>query len=236
MTINILMNTDKNMIDACKVVINSILANTEEPVKFHIMGTVFKHDKANIIFYSIPNLECLPQIRQNGHITKIAVCRLFAPYIKTLDKVLYIDCDTVVLSDIKELWDIPVEYIKGVLDPMYISNAKKNNLGTSTYINSGVLLMNLKALREIPYFDMMKTQSHGYNLSLLDQDIINIAFKNYIELLPYEWNVYAKIYSETTQEMLEVRNNPKIIHWCGYEKPWNCETVWKREEWLKYAE
>ena len=162
-----------------------------------------------------------------------ACYRLFAPYLD-LDKVIYIDCDTVVLGDIQELWCQNVEYIGGVLDPMYIHQARKNNL-KHKYINSGVMVMNLKNLRKLPYLTMIKaTQNGNYNLSLLDQDIINIAFGRYISLLPYEWNVYAKIYSNTTDEMQKARNNPKLIHWCGKDKPWNAD-VWKKDEWFRYV-
>ena len=97
------------------------------------------------------------------------------------------------------------------------------------------MVMNLKNLRKLPYLTMIKaTQNGNYNLSLLDQDIINIAFGRYISLLPFEWNVYAKIYSNTTDEMQKARNNPKLIHWCGKDKPWNAD-VWKKDEWFRYV-
>ena len=97
------------------------------------------------------------------------------------------------------------------------------------------MVMNLKNLRKLPYLTMIKaTQNGNYNLSLLDQDIINIAFGLYISLLPYEWNVYSKIYSNTTAEMQKARNNPKLIHWCGKDKPWNAD-VWKKDEWFRYV-
>ena len=58
------------------------------------------------------------------------------------------------LGDIKELWDVDVEYIGGVLDPMWEHNANKNNL-KDYYINSGVLVMNLDNLRKLPYMKMI---------------------------------------------------------------------------------
>jgi len=94
--------------------------------------------------------------------------------------------------------------------------------------------MNLKNLRKLNYIERIKnTQNGGYNLSLLDQDIINIAFGDKIEHLPLEWNVYSKIYPETTYDMIKARENPSIIHWCGYEKPWNAD-VWMKNIWSKY--
>ena len=226
------MNVDENYIKPCQVVMQSIVEKTRHKVRFHIIGEDFDTDK-DVVFYEKPDLSMLKNTNQNAYITMSACYRLFAPYLD-LDKVIYIDCDTVVLDDIQELWCQNVEYIGGVLDPMYIHQARKNNL-KHKYINSGVMVMNLKNLRKLPYLTMIKaTQNGNYNLSLLDQDIINIAFGRYISLLPYEWNVYAKIYSNTTDEMQKARNNPKLIHWCGKDKPWNAD-VWKKDEWFRYV-
>jgi len=232
--IDILLNTDKNYVTPCKVVIESIVRNTKESIQFHVIGEEF-NSKHNIIFYDEPDLSILKNTVCNSYITTAACYRLFAPFISNLkDKVIYIDCDTIVLGDVKELWDIDVRYIKGVLDPMYKTQMKKNNT-IYPYINSGVLLMNLNNLRKLDYLNMIReTQNGKYNLSLLDQDIINIAFNNYIELLPYEWNVYSEIFNEVNIDMYKAREIPKIIHWCGGRKPWNTKNLWMSYYWDKY--
>ena len=232
--IDILLTADSNYAPYCKVVMKSILDNTKEDVHFHVIGSSFSLPNAHITFYKEPDTSIFKYTFQNGHINMSACYRLFAPYIKSLNKVVYIDIDTIVLGDIKELWDVDVEYIGGVLDPMWEHNANKNNL-KDYYINSGVLVMNLDNLRKLPYMKMiMDTQTGKYNLSLLDQDIINIAFHDKIQLLPYEWNVYSKEYTGCTEDMKEARKSPKLIHWCGRGKPWNTKGLWKNEEWYKY--
>ena len=139
-----------------------------------------------------------------------------------------------VLDDIKKLWEYNVDLIAGVQDPMYIKQARKNNLN-HLYINSGVLVINLDKMRKIGYKERINaTQTGKYNLSLLDQDIINIAFGEYIEHLPEEWNVFSKIYLQTTKEMLQARENPSIVHWCGFEKPWNIASLFLAELWYNY--
>ena len=116
---------------------------------------------------------------------------------------------------------------------MFRRQARKNKL-KHLYINTGVMVMNLKNLRKLNYIERIKnTQTGGYNLSLLDQDIINIAFSEEIEHLPLEWNVYSKIYPEATYDMIEARKNPSIIHWCGSEKPWK-DDVWQADKWRCY--
>lgn len=68
---------------------------------------------------------------------------------------------------------------------------------------------------------------------MLDQDIINVVLNHDLQHLPKEWNVYATIYSETTTDMMEAREHPKIIHFAGIRKPWNSD-VWRKEDWFKY--
>lgn len=233
--INVLLNIDFNYIDKCKAVIRSILAHTKSDVRFYIIGAKKIDFKGNITCIEKPDLSILTYKPRMTHITMASTYRLFAPFIlKNVKKVIYLDCDLVVLDDIKKLWEYEPEYIAGVQDPMFKKQANKNNLH-HLYINSGVMVMNLKNLRRLNWLERIKeTQNGNYNLSLLDQDIINIALNKDIEHLPLEWNVYSKIYPETTYDMIKVRDNPSIIHWCGKEKPWNAN-VWQGDIWRKYA-
>lgn len=231
--IHILFNIDEDYKRQCKAVIRSILEHTKADIQFHIIGVKqFKYE-ASIRLYDKPDISILTYTSPIAHITSTATYRLFAPFILNVDKVIYLDSDLIVLDDIEKLWQYEPRFIAGVQDPMYIKQARKNNLH-HLYINSGVMVMNLKNLRRLNWLERIKeTQNGSYNLSLLDQDIINIALGELIEHLPLEWNVYAKIYPETTYGMIEARENPSIIHWCGYDKPWNAD-VWKSEEWRKY--
>ena len=233
--IHIFFNIDDDYKRQCKAVIRSIEAHTKEDVCFHIIGVKNFDYNANIKCYAKPDISMLKYTNQMGHITMTATYRLFAPYIlKDIDKAIYLDSDLIVLDDIQKLWDYDIEYIAGVQDGLPKRQANKNGL-KHLYINSGVMVMNLKNLRKLNYIERIEqTQTGKYNLSLLDQDIINIAFSEYIEHLPLRWNVYSKIYPESTNDMIEARNNPAIIHWAGWQKPWNCPGIWRADEWSKY--
>lgn len=237
---HIIFNIDDKYKIHCKTVIKSILANTKTECVFHIIGVNRFNIDAECIFYPKPDLSMFKGLKQTGHISTAMIYRILAPFILNIDKAIYLDCDTIVRHDISELYNTPVKLIAGVKDANYIRQAKKNNLKT-IYINSGVLLMNLKALREMKnYFKRLeKVINGGYNLSLYDQDLINIAFQGKIELLPAKWNVCAKIYNEqyTKQDLIErdnARKDPAIIHWAGINKPWNKANVFLRYEWKKY--
>lgn len=231
--IHVVFNIDNSYKERCITVMRSILAHTKEDVQFHVIGV--KDINFNAKCYEKPDISMLKYTNRNGHITMTATYRLFAPFIfKKLNKIIYLDSDLIVLDDIKKLWDLDIKYIGGSVDGLSKYGARKNNLN-HTYINSGVLVMNLKNLRKLNYLERIEaTQNGKYNLSLLDQDIINIAFEKEIELIPPEWNVLSKIYAETTEEMLEARKHPSIIHWAGWQKPWEFKSLWQADKWAKY--
>lgn len=232
--IHVCFGIDDRYLDKPIVVMRSIIANTKEDVQFHVLGSKVLSKEFNIINHGEPDTSILYGTKPNPHLSLAACNRLFIPTTLTdIDKVVYLDVDVVVLGDIAELFKYKVDYIAGVKDPMYIHNAKKNGL-THSYINSGVMIMNLKALREMNFIQAcVDIQDKGYNFSLLDQDIINVVLNKKLQHLPKEWNVYGHDYPEMTEDMFEARKHPKIIHFCGIRKPWNSD-VWGAEEYRKY--
>ena len=83
------------------------------------------------------------------HLSAAIYYRLYAAtFIPSAERLIYIDCDTLVVGDIEKLYntDLKGMCIAAVPD----GNAKKHieRLKLERYINSGVLLMDLKAFRE----------------------------------------------------------------------------------------
>ena len=91
----------------------------------------------------------------NTQYSKLSYLRCYFSKILTEDKVLYIDADAIVIDNIEELWNIDIDVIAGVHE----SGEWNKHLWTygldDTYINSGVLLMNLKKIREEKLDDSM---------------------------------------------------------------------------------
>ena len=70
---------------------------------------------------------------------------------KNVEKVLYYDCDTIVVNKLDEIWNIDIDnyYVAGVQDT--VSNEIKRAVGINEefkYINAGMLLINLKRWRK----------------------------------------------------------------------------------------
>ena len=101
-----------------------------------------------------------------------------------LDRILSLDCDTIVNDNISDLWDIPLDnyYIAGVKEP-------KKSKGRKIYINTGVLLFNLKKLREDGKDDEAIRDLNTYYRFYPEQDCFNDLFSGKILELPSDYNV-----------------------------------------------
>jgi lipopolysaccharide biosynthesis glycosyltransferase len=156
-----------------------------------------------------------------------ALFRLLIPDVLTVDRVIYMDSDIIVNLDIKDLWDIPLEdrSLAGALDRgdlrpyrRFSSTALMFALvgcDRMTYINSGVLLMNLKRIRD--KYDLAAQSAewfdkHGHCSCHVDQDMINSCFRGDIKIIASKFN---KGYAQNDDI------SGAILHAAGYPKPWN---------------
>ncbi len=125
--------------------------------------------------------------------------RLFIPEVlNDVSKIIYLDCDIVVNLDIKEMWDIDINSycMAGVhcKDFEFLSEAVRDKLNGSsckTFINAGVMLMNLDKIRErgnLFWNSMAWVDEHIYLMRFSDQDIINNLFHGSIKLINPKFN------------------------------------------------
>ena len=127
--------------------------------------------------------------------------------------------------------DISDYYIAGVLEPEFYFSEEKNyerlNLPSmNKYVNAGVLLINLKQIRENnvtqKFIELAK-------INIDSQDIINIASYGKIKTLPPKYNAMITTLKEnnpllrnlfTQKEIYEAKTNPYIIHYDDQNKPY----------------
>lgn len=139
----------------------------------------------------------------SSHFSGLCVSRAAYGYIlNDLDRVLSLDSDLVVVDDISDLWSMDLEgnYCAGVRD-----------LGISRpgYINAGVVLMDLKKLREDGITDRMIDLLNRQHRQWIDQDALNECCDGRITLLPVRYNE-SPVTGRT--------DNPAIVHYVGVNK------------------
>ncbi|MDY6367104.1 MAG: glycosyltransferase family 8 protein [Clostridia bacterium] len=154
------------------------------------------------------------------------------------DKILYLDCDVVVKSDVAELYftDLEGKWIGGVVDQYVKRTAEfceytENAVGVNreNYINSGIMLIDLEKFRENNVENTFIELVNKYNFETVDPDqaYINFICKDKIKYLPVCWN-------RTPVSSLKC-DNPKIIHYALYKKPWQYEDTFLGEHFWEYA-
>lgn len=160
---------------------------------------------------------------------------------KSVERVLYLDCDTVIVRPLKKLWneDLGDAVFGAVMEPT-IYEAVKKSIGLSNmdgYYNSGMLLVDLKRWRNDHVQEKLMTflEEKGGALFASDQDLLNGALHGQIHTLMPEWNFFPnyRYFSYQTlvehapsyravsrEEFMLAKKHPAIIHYMGDERPW----------------
>jgi len=177
--------------------------------------------------------------------------RLFLDSIlpKEIEKVIYIDCDTLVLGSLSKIWNMPMDgnYVMGADDCR--GSAYRDNIGLEKkqiYINNGFILIDLQSWRdnniEKLYQDFIK--KYNGDITYMDQGVLNGVLGNIhkIGLLPVNYNVQTVFFDFTYKQIStyrravwkysekEIKNgitDPIIIHFTSCflsgTRPWNKE-------------
>lgn len=262
--IPIVYASDEHFLEQTYVSIYSVLTNrtSDYELKFYILiPENCEHKRYNeywdfsgySIEYITVSADYFRDIKmQMQHISKPTYYRLLIPImLSEYDKCLYLDGDIICLTDIKELYDKELEnnLLAAAMGAIIPFNAKlrEETLGIPDarhYINAGVLVMNLKQMREENKTEEFLLLSKK-EFPCQDQDVLNISCYRRIKLLPLKYNVYSTAFNLSVEMLLErygadeIREafiSPSIIHYPGeYTKPWNNLQCVKGKEWWNYA-
>lgn len=116
----------------------------------------------------------LPLANMNTRFTPLCMLRLFADKVEEIpDKVLYLDADVLCRGDFSDFYDADVSDIEicGVPDrygKWFFGNILKHD-----YLNSGVLLMNLKNIRSSGLFEKCRVLCRDKKMFMPDQSALN---------------------------------------------------------------
>ena len=231
--INVCLACDDNYAKYAGVVIASVLANASdsEKLNFYILdGGIQDEHKAQILelktikdcdinFVNVPEelFGDYKKIKTHQYVTLATYYRLKLPSLLTdVERVIYLDCDMVVNSGLKELFntDMKESAVAGVID-INRRMVKKN----PNYVNAGMLVMDINNMRqqnlEEKFLDW--TKAHIETIKMGDQEVINEVLKGKIKIVSDEWNVQSSNFTNRSS----YTHNPKIIHFVSKKKPWH---------------
>lgn len=157
------------------------------------------------------------------------LCRLYLAQLVTEDKIIYCDMDALVVGNLTQLWDLDMGnyYVAGVVDQGILDYEDyiRRFANPETYINTGVLLMNLKKIREDNKTPELIDYVNQNKLIFPDQDAINWVFKDKILIVDQKFNA-----SQATG----IPHKFLIFHWAGLKQDWvynrEYSYLWTRSE------
>lgn len=246
MEINILVTLDKNYIKQLNVMLASLLFSNLN-VRFKVY---WLHNSINeccvvdtrkilgcrgeLVLISVYEAE-LEKAPISARYPHEMYYRIFAAkYLpKDIEKILYLDPDIIINGSIEELYNISLEnyfYAAASHTGKFLTNLNSYRLDMeddSPYINSGVMLMNLKKLREEQDFEKVFEYIEKKNKMLIlpDQDIISSLYGSKIYVLDsFRYNMTERLFQLYGMEkgitLNWIKENSVVIHYCGKNKPW----------------
>ncbi|MDR1942598.1 MAG: hypothetical protein LBQ04_00530, partial [Endomicrobium sp.] len=222
--INVLLCFSQNYTIQSEVLITSILSSKSPNEHFNIhcfvpnfeksatkelkrLVGIMDNNKSSIYFYDVPLFKNVKSTSAS-----YASLRLLAPkYLKNINKVIYLDIE------------MDSYYFAGVIDTVKTKDNFKNEVWdkfnmyeVKDYINSDVLLINLKEIRKdvISYYKLILSPEFlGDILPYPDQDIINKYFDKKILKISKKWNWLC-------YDLGKALDDTVIFHYAGPIKPW----------------
>lgn len=190
--------------------------------------------------------------KTHDYVNHVSAYRMLIPeLLPEYDRALYIDTDVIVRDDLSELFETDLDgaYIGGVVS-LTNQTSRREAVAIQAelpemdwYVNTGVLLMDLAAIRRDGIAEKWQAFLGKFEGSV-DQHILNHVCRGRIAFLPLRYNVYLSalgLYTDGTahvfaspKEVREAYENPAIFHFSLRTKPWDYYDLPLAHEWFRY--
>lgn len=250
MKFDVVINTDDNYMQHTMAMLCSLYENnSEHDITIHVLQKglsdksrdylcdLSKRYDNKVKFYTV-NEAVLQgvQFRKNRPLSMAAYYRLLLSSVlpDDLDKVLYLDCDIIVVRDIKEIFSIELDNYSLAATLDHFPYTQQHRLQLHMEVDertfcSGIMMVNLKYWREhnVEPKLLEYAKRHKEVIFLHDQDVLNYCFKKTWFLLPPKWNRGAYTIKPLPYsyyhdfDIKEYAFNPILYHYADLVlKPW----------------
>ncbi len=234
------------------VALRSIRANTQHPLRVHVLIEHLSQEHRNNLLamqdelLSIEFVDVAKKVESFGkslhlrdYYTKATYYRFFIPELfPQYDKGLYLDCDIAVLDDIADLYhmDLQGHPLGAVTDevitdiPVFSAYAETVlGIPRHEYFNAGILVMDLAQLRRIDLLGSLVRLMDRHTFTVAqDQDYLNVLFYKKTAILPLRWN-------KTAFDNCDPLAPPAIVHFKINFKPWHYSGISYENHFWYYA-
>jgi len=242
--INILISVDSNYLTKAQTMLFSLRLHTKEEIAVYLLNhrlTEAEIDGFRLFLKNKCKMELVHIDAKDTALDNFPVgdlnftiemyYRILAQFLlpTSVDRILWIDADIVVLKDVSEFYHQPFNGAKYVVcedsqsETSFVQESI-SRLGLPAgekYFNSGVMLMNLGLLRqETNLVDILKRSDEiKEKLTYPDQDILNYLYYNQVKYA--DWKTYnyqlAGVNCLSKSDVKDI----VILHYTGMRKPWN---------------
>ncbi len=190
-----------------------------------------------------------PCVATTAALLKFELPNLLTEY----DKVLYLDGDIIVRSDLSKLYTTNIGdcLLGAVADTGGIYYKQKYTDMVEVYFNSGVMLLNLEQMRKENTTDtLVQTKQELNDSTLMDQNVFNIVCDGRVHRLSIEnnflginlrrarrnWNIIDinRLFKTKYTSSEELFESWDIFHFSSKDKPWKNPLVLRAEDWYFY--
>ena len=252
--IPVFFSTDDNYIPFLDVAIASLIDNASKEYRYRLIVLNTGLEQANIdkimqnraegfaiefvdISAEVESIKA--RFKNVYHFSVVTYYRLFiASLFPQYDKIVYLDCDLVVLGDVSELYRTDLDgCIFGACPEQFVQNTpefrlyadKAVGIPADDYVNAGVLVIDLEQFRKHEIERKFVELITQYDFDLLDPDqaYLNYLCHGRIKVLPNGWNKEPM--------PLPCEGSMNIIHFALYKKPWQYDSIPGDEHFWRYA-
>ena len=257
--IPVVLFTDNNYVTPTIVTVTSILINRNNNTEYciYVLGNDLSESNINKLkkilgINVIPHQDRFSQFAgAKSHCTTTDLFKFDLPIVfPRYDKILYLDVDMIIQHDLSELYgtDISDGYVAAVKDMHgMVGGRHHNRLGLKDYFNAGMMLLNLKKMRQDNISDkLIEYKAHKDAGIFMSQDALNCVFNDKVKFLSPIYNYMApnlqqyteeeikKFYEMTEAEYSSLVRNAHIVHLTNNKKAWQYKSVWGSGLWAKY--
>jgi lipopolysaccharide biosynthesis glycosyltransferase len=225
----VIASTERHLRNGWNLEVHILDCGLGEPVVAQLRAAFAALPRVRLEFIALPaeRMQSFPQPFLK-HLTHAAYARLFLhELLPTVDRVIYLDCDLLICGDLVELaeMDLGGVPLAAVRDRVITTFAHElDTLAAdlpavdpqSPYFNSGVLVLDLRRLRELDAAALYAQTFRQVKAKQADQSILNVVCLGRWKMLPAHWN--RQILLGSFNVFADRRGG--IWHFTSRIKPW----------------
>ncbi len=240
--LNILISSNDNYVMPLTVLLQSLFETQKQPMVFYFLCAELSYENRNflndyirdnnsrLVFVSVPD-NAFKALPTKKYISRETYFRLLSAELlpAAVSRALWLDADMVVRGDISDFYHLDLQKNAvaacphgAVMKPTIYENCR--NIGITfpdQYFNAGVMLCDLDCWREMDIPARIRDiLSVPHEMMFPGQDLTNLIFNGHV--LTEDWRVYnCMTHSILPEDMPELTQIARIIHFAGFAKPWN---------------